>query len=89
MSGTPVVMTLASTLVTVILSVLVAEAAGYLLHRLMHSERIPALSRAHLIHHLLMYGPHQPMRTEPNTSTPRTGVPPWATSASSGSFLPR
>ena len=44
-------------------SVLAAELAGYGLHRLMHSERFPALSRAHLIHHLLVYGPKQPMRT--------------------------
>lgn len=50
-------------LVTVLASVLLAELAGYGLHRLMHSGRIPALSRAHLIHHLLLYGPRQPMRT--------------------------
>ena len=39
-----------------------AELAGYLLHRLMHSERFPALSRAHLIHHLQLYGPTAAMR---------------------------
>jgi hypothetical protein len=50
-------------LLTVVASVLVAELAGYGLHRVMHSGRIPALSRAHLIHHLLLYGPRQPMRT--------------------------
>jgi sterol desaturase/sphingolipid hydroxylase (fatty acid hydroxylase superfamily) len=44
-------------------SVLVAELAGYALHRLMHSDRFPAMSRAHLIHHLLRYGPKQPLRT--------------------------
>jgi sterol desaturase/sphingolipid hydroxylase (fatty acid hydroxylase superfamily) len=63
-SGSPVVITLASIFLTMTLSVLIAEAAGYFLHRLMHSERIPSLSRAHLIHHLLMYGPRQPMRTD-------------------------
>lgn len=50
-------------LLTVLASVLLAELAGYGLHRLMHSGSIPALSRAHLIHHLLLYGPRQPMRT--------------------------
>jgi len=50
-------------LLTVLASVLVAELAGYGLHRLMHSGRISALSRAHLVHHLLLYGPQQPMRT--------------------------
>jgi sterol desaturase/sphingolipid hydroxylase (fatty acid hydroxylase superfamily) len=50
-------------LLTLACSVLVAELAGYALHRLMHSDRFPALSRAHLIHHLLLYGPNQPMRT--------------------------
>jgi sterol desaturase/sphingolipid hydroxylase (fatty acid hydroxylase superfamily) len=48
---------------TLACSVLVAEMAGYALHRLMHSDRVPAMSRAHLIHHLLIYGPKQPMRT--------------------------
>jgi len=42
--------------------VIVAELVGYLLHRLLHSDRFPALSRAHLIHHFLLYGPNQPMR---------------------------
>jgi sterol desaturase/sphingolipid hydroxylase (fatty acid hydroxylase superfamily) len=56
MPFTHVVLTLAG-------SVLVAELAGYALHRLMHSDRIQAMSRAHLIHHLLIYGPKQPMRT--------------------------
>jgi sterol desaturase/sphingolipid hydroxylase (fatty acid hydroxylase superfamily) len=56
-------LTFSGTVVTVIASVLLAELAGYGLHRLMHSGRIPALSRAHLIHHLLLYGPRQPMRT--------------------------
>lgn len=56
MSFTQIVLTLAG-------SVLAAELAGYALHRLMHSDRFPAMSRAHLIHHLLLYGPKQPMRT--------------------------
>ena len=50
-------------LLTLTGSVVIAELAGYALHRLMHSDRFPAMSRAHLIHHLLIYGPQQPMRT--------------------------
>ncbi len=47
---------------TLVESVVVAEFAGYWLHRLLHSDRFPALSRGHLIHHFLIYGPRQPMR---------------------------
>jgi len=43
-------------------SVVVAEFAGYWLHRLLHSNKFPSLSRGHLIHHFLIYGPRQPMR---------------------------
>lgn len=56
MPFTHVILTLAG-------SVFTAELTGYALHRLMHSDRFPAMSRAHLIHHLLIYGPNQPMRT--------------------------
>jgi sterol desaturase/sphingolipid hydroxylase (fatty acid hydroxylase superfamily) len=56
-------LTLSRGLLTIAASVLLAELAGYGLHRLMHSGRIPVLSRAHLIHHLLLYGPRRPMRT--------------------------
>lgn len=49
--------------VTLVCSILAAELVGYALHRLMHSDRFPAMSRAHLIHHLLLYGPKQPLRT--------------------------
>jgi len=48
---------------TILCSVLVAEFAGYWLHRLLHSDKFPILSRGHMIHHLLAYGPGQPMRT--------------------------
>jgi sterol desaturase/sphingolipid hydroxylase (fatty acid hydroxylase superfamily) len=47
---------------TLVDSVVVAEFAGYWLHRLLHSDMFPALSRGHLIHHFLIYGPRQPMR---------------------------
>lgn len=43
-------------------SIVVAELAGYWLHRLLHSDKFPALSRGHLIDHFLIYGPQQPMR---------------------------
>jgi sterol desaturase/sphingolipid hydroxylase (fatty acid hydroxylase superfamily) len=46
-------------------SVLVAELIGYLLHRLLHSDRIRFLSRNHMIHHLVLYGPLQPQRPSP------------------------
>ena len=49
---------------TVVDSVIVAEFAGYWLHRLLHSGMFPALSRGHLIHHFLVYGPRQPMRAD-------------------------
>jgi sterol desaturase/sphingolipid hydroxylase (fatty acid hydroxylase superfamily) len=52
----------AGMLESVICSCLVAELAGYWLHRLLHTDRLPFLSRRHMVHHLLLYGPLQPMR---------------------------
>jgi hypothetical protein len=40
-------------------SVLSAELLGYGLHRLLHSGIVPALSRNHMKHHLVLYGPLQ------------------------------
>jgi sterol desaturase/sphingolipid hydroxylase (fatty acid hydroxylase superfamily) len=54
----------AGVLESVICSCLVAEFAGYWLHRLLHSDKLPFLSRNHMAHHLLLYGPTQPMRAE-------------------------
>ena len=54
----------AGVLESVICSCLVAELIGYWLHRLLHSDRLPFLSRRHMVHHLLLYGPQQPMRAE-------------------------
>jgi sterol desaturase/sphingolipid hydroxylase (fatty acid hydroxylase superfamily) len=54
----------AGVLESVICSCLVAELAGYWLHRLLHSDKLPFLSRSHMVHHLLLYGPMQPMRAE-------------------------
>ncbi len=47
---------------TLAVSCLLAEFFGYWLHRLLHSDKLPFLSRGHLIHHFLIYGPGQPMR---------------------------
>src|SRR5258706_816599 len=51
----------AGMLESVVCSCLVAELAGYWLHRLLHTDRLPFLSRRHMVHHLLLYGP-LPMR---------------------------
>ena len=44
-------------------SVLSAELLGYWLHRLLHSGAIGFLSRSHMRHHLLSYGPLQQQRS--------------------------
>jgi sterol desaturase/sphingolipid hydroxylase (fatty acid hydroxylase superfamily) len=56
--------TLQGLLFTITGSCIVAEFSGYWLHRLLHSDRFPSLSRSHLIHHFLVYGPNQPLRAE-------------------------
>ena len=38
-------------------SILASELLGYLLHRVLHSGKIGFLSRSHMRHHLLLYGP--------------------------------
>jgi sterol desaturase/sphingolipid hydroxylase (fatty acid hydroxylase superfamily) len=48
----------------IVASCLVSELFGYWLHRLLHTNRLPFLSRGHMIHHLRVYGPRQPMRAE-------------------------
>ncbi len=54
--------TFVAAVATLVDSIVVAEFAGYWLHRLLHSNKFPVLSRGHLIHHFLVYGPRQPMR---------------------------
>ena len=44
-------------------SCLVTELLGYWLHRLLHSGRIAFLSRSHMKHHLVIYGPMQDQRS--------------------------
>jgi sterol desaturase/sphingolipid hydroxylase (fatty acid hydroxylase superfamily) len=45
-------------------SISVSELLGYLLHRLLHSGKIGFLSRSHMKHHLLLYGPLQSQRPD-------------------------
>ena len=52
----------ASLIACVIGSCGAAELIGYLLHKLLHSGRIPFLSMNHMKHHLTLYGPLQKMR---------------------------
>ncbi len=51
-------------LLTVAVSIVYTEFIGYWLHILLHSERVPSLSRAHMLHHLRDYGPKKPMHRE-------------------------
>ena len=44
------------------MSSVVAEFLGYVLHRLMHSGWIPWLSKSHMEHHMVLYGPLQKQR---------------------------
>ena len=43
-------------------SIQASELLGYLLHRLLHSGKIGFLSRNHMRHHLVLYGPLQSQR---------------------------
>jgi sterol desaturase/sphingolipid hydroxylase (fatty acid hydroxylase superfamily) len=51
-----------STVACLSASIVVSEFLGYLIHRLLHSGRIQCLSRAHMRHHLVLYGPLQSQR---------------------------
>lgn len=53
-----------SFLITIALSILFTELVGYWLHILLHSEKVPWLSRAHMLHHLRDYGPKKPMHRD-------------------------
>lgn len=56
-------MNIGKLLAWIIGSVLSAELLGYGLHRLLHSGIIRALSRNHMKHHLVLYGPLQEQRS--------------------------
>jgi sterol desaturase/sphingolipid hydroxylase (fatty acid hydroxylase superfamily) len=45
-------------------SIFVSELLGYFLHRLLHSGKVGFLSRGHMLHHLVFYGPLQSQRPE-------------------------
>jgi sterol desaturase/sphingolipid hydroxylase (fatty acid hydroxylase superfamily) len=44
-------------IVTILAAALIAELTGYLMHILLHSNKIAFLSKSHMIHHLVLYGP--------------------------------
>ncbi len=50
----------------IVFSCVLAEVIGYFLHRLLHSDRIRWLSKSHMIHHLLIYGPQRWLRPSSN-----------------------
>jgi len=47
-----------------LIAVVYVEFVGYWLHKLLHSEKLPWLSRAHMIHHLRDYGPKTPLHRD-------------------------
>jgi sterol desaturase/sphingolipid hydroxylase (fatty acid hydroxylase superfamily) len=51
-------------LLSIFLGFLFAETVGYIIHQLLHSEKIPYLSRSHMIHHLKHYSPKGSMRSD-------------------------
>jgi sterol desaturase/sphingolipid hydroxylase (fatty acid hydroxylase superfamily) len=56
-----------------VLSVIVAEFLGYWLHRLLHSDTLRVLSRSHMKHHLVLYGPRQNQRPSSDYIDATTG----------------
>ena len=44
------------------MSIIIGELLGYLLHRLLHRGWIPWLSKGHMEHHMVLYGPLQKQR---------------------------
>ncbi len=47
---------------SIVLGIVYAEASGYFLHILFHSDKIKFLSRSHMRHHIVKYGPEMPQR---------------------------
>lgn len=60
----------------VFFSIVVAELLGYWLHRLIHVDKIHWLSKAHMIHHLVLYGPKTGLRSKVyrNSTLGRFGI---------------
>lgn len=44
-------------LLWILAGIIFTETVGYWLHILLHSEKMPSLARAHMLHHLRDYGP--------------------------------
>ena len=57
----------------VVRSIVVAELLGYLLHRLLHNGWIPWLSKSHMEHHMILYGPLQKQRPSEKYMDSTTG----------------
>src|SRR5882762_1525818 len=55
--------TILNILTWIVASCISAELLGYGLHRLLHSGAIGFLSRSHMNHHLMLYGPLQDQRS--------------------------
>jgi sterol desaturase/sphingolipid hydroxylase (fatty acid hydroxylase superfamily) len=51
-----------------------AELLGYWLHRLLHSGIVGFLSRSHMRHHMVLYGPLQPQRSSEYRDATRTHI---------------
>jgi sterol desaturase/sphingolipid hydroxylase (fatty acid hydroxylase superfamily) len=64
---------LSNLLLTVIAAGIFAEFAGYFIHRLLHSNKVEFLSRAHMIHHLKHYGPKMHQRPSEHYITATQG----------------
>jgi hypothetical protein len=75
----------AGVLEPIICSCLVAEFASYWLHRLVHSYKLPLLSRGYLAHHLLRYGPLRAMLGDGHNDARRVRFSPLTASSEPGS----
>ena len=51
-------------ILTIFAGILYAEFVGYFVHKLLHSEKFPSLSTAHMLHHLRDYGPDKDYFTD-------------------------
>lgn len=51
-------------LLTLTSAFIFAELCGYIIHSILHSQKIEFLSKNHMLHHLKVYGPTQPQRPE-------------------------
>ncbi len=56
-----VLMTVFEVFAILVASLIYSELVGYGVHILLHSEKVPFLSRSHMIHHLKDYGPGKPL----------------------------